>query len=299
VSSGAAMAVQFHVSFSAEIVGVGVIAGPPYWCAMFNLATALGACMADPKLIDVGLLHRATDFAYAARSIDDPSNLKRSRAWFFTGQLDTVVKSECVLKAEQYYGGYIPSAQMTMVNSVPAEHSIVSNSWGNNCSFLGTPYINDCNYDMAGMMLEFLKGSPLTPRVAMVSSNVFEFSQSFYMPLGIAPSAISMAPQGFVYVPTACQNGTVECRLHIFLHGCQTGVGDVGTTIVMHAGLNEWAEANNIIVLYPQAQRSPVVPYNPQGCWDWWGYTGADYATQLAPQIVAIKNMLDALIGVI
>jgi poly(3-hydroxybutyrate) depolymerase len=31
--------------------------------------------------------------------------------------------------------------------------------------------------------------------------------------------------------------------------------------------LNEWADTNNIIVLYPQA----VPSYgNDYGCWDWW-----------------------------
>lgn len=40
----------------------------------------------------------------------------------------------------------------------------------------------------------------------------------------------------------------------------------------MHSGLNEIAEANNLIILYPQASVSKIYPYNPKGCWDWWGY---------------------------
>jgi hypothetical protein len=36
-------------------------------------------------------------------------------------------------------------------------------------------------------------------------------------------------------------------------------------------------------------------PYNPRGCWDWWGYTGTDYATKTGVQIVAIVAMVERL----
>ena len=32
-----------------------------------------------------------------------------------------------------------------------------------------------------------------------------------------------------------------------------------------------------MIVLFPQVEQSAL---NPQGCWDWWGYTGHDYITR-------------------
>lgn len=64
-----------------------------------------------------------------------------------------------------------------------------------------------------------------------------------------------------------------------------------------HSGLNRWAETNNIIVLYPQTITSDVVPFNPKGCWDWWGYTGLDYATKLAPQVITVANMMKAITG--
>ncbi|MEX2495386.1 MAG: hypothetical protein WD448_04815 [Woeseia sp.] len=31
-------------------------------------------------------------------------------------------------------------------------------------------------------------------------------------------------------------------------------------------------------------------------CWDWWGYTGPQYATKEGPQIAAVISMLHALI---
>lgn len=61
-------------------------------------------------------------------------------------------------------------------------------------------------------------------------------------------------------------------------------------------GFNEWAEANNIIVVYPQAKKSAVVPYNPNGCWDWWGYAGVNYPVQEGLQIQTVHSIIQSLI---
>jgi len=47
-------------------------------------------------------------------------------------------------------------------------------------------------------------------------------------------------------------------------------------------------------VLYPQVNGSLL---NPRGCWDWFGYTGRDYATKSGPQMAAVKAMTDRLQG--
>jgi hypothetical protein len=52
------------------------------------------------------------------------------------------------------------------------------------------------------------------------------------------------------------------------------------------------AAANDLVVLYPQVRRT--VPLNPKGCFDWWGYTGPDYASQLGVQMHAVRGMLSA-----
>jgi hypothetical protein len=36
-------------------------------------------------------------------------------------------------------------------------------------------------------------------------------------------------------------------------------------------------------------------PFNPRGCWDWWGYTGAAYHTKDGAQIRAVWAMLERL----
>ena len=112
-----------------------------------------------------------------------------------------------------------------------------------------------------------------------------------------------MAETGHVYVPNSCT--TVRCRLHVALHGCLQDAGTIGQAYLLHAGYNEWADTNAIIVLYPQTTATnlnaplviddPTAPINPKGCWDWWGYTDSDYATRQGEQISAIKAMVDRL----
>jgi poly(3-hydroxybutyrate) depolymerase len=36
-----------------------------------------------------------------------------------------------------------------------------------------------------------------------------------------------------------------------------------------------------------------VIPVNAEGCRDWWGYTGGNYAAQAAPQMTPIMNMVN------
>jgi poly(3-hydroxybutyrate) depolymerase len=105
---------------------------------------------------------------------------------------------------------------------------------------------------------------------------------------------VSMEDEGFVFVPQDCAAGK-PCRLHVAFHGCRQGSGFVGRAFARDAGYNRWADANRIVVLYPQAAKSLIWPFNPRGCWDWWGYSGANYATRDGLQLKAVHRMLRAL----
>jgi hypothetical protein len=102
-----------------------------------------------------------------------------------------------------------------------------------------------------------------------------------------------MADDGYVFV---CEQGAA-CRVHIALHGCQQDIGTIGRLFIEKTGYNAWADANQIIVLYPQTKTSDFLPYNPDACWDWWSYIDhdEDYVTKAGLQIAAIKTMLDTL----
>ena len=109
--------------------------------------------------------------------------------------------------------------------------------------------------------------------------------------------AAGLSGVGYVYVPTACRGG--GCRLHVAFHGCRQNVDAQGADrahddFVRDAGYNRWAAANRIVVVYPQATESR---FNPNRCWDFWGYTGPDYRTKRGPQMRAVKNMIDRLLA--
>ncbi|MGZ4547347.1 MAG: depolymerase, partial [Blastococcus sp.] len=61
----------------------------------------------------------------------------------------------------------------------------------------------------------------------------------------------------------------------------------------------QYADTNHFVVLYPQARPDDTFG-NPKGCWDWWGYLGAndtDYANKLGPQMRTVMRMVTALGG--
>jgi poly(3-hydroxybutyrate) depolymerase len=90
--------------------------------------------------------------------------------------------------------------------------------------------------------------------------------------------------------------------VHVAIHGCRQSANAVGVAFVREAGYNRWAESNHLIVLYPQTIWRygfggwPVsFVLNPNGCWDWWGYTGPVYHTRNDAQIRAIQAMVHRL----
>ena len=67
--------------------------------------------------------------------------------------------------------------------------------------------------------------------------------------------------------PCACVS--VRRGKQVSFHGCKQSTSNIQNQYVADTGLNNWAETNNIIVLYPQVVPSYVSPANPDGCWDW------------------------------
>jgi poly(3-hydroxybutyrate) depolymerase len=82
--------------------------------------------------------------------------------------------------------------------------------------------------------------------------------------------------------------------VHVVFHGCRQGLeqSETGETFVRQSGYADWADSNRMIILFPQAANST---FNPNGCWDWWGYTGADFLAKEAPQMRTVKAMLERL----
>lgn len=111
-----------------------------------------------------------------------------------------------------------------------------------------------------------------------------------------------MHTTGYVYVPTGCQSRD-DCDVHVAFHGCLQTVGNIQTKFVQFTGYQEVAEANDIVVMFPQAASSMMSPSNYNGCWDWWGYLETStiyskptkYATKEGYQMSQVYSHLTAL----
>jgi poly(3-hydroxybutyrate) depolymerase len=80
--------------------------------------------------------------------------------------------------------------------------------------------------------------------------------------------------------------------VHVVFHGCKQGLAAVEEQFVKGSGYARWAESNRLIVLFPQVRSGDL---NPNGCWDWWGYSGPRFLEQGAPQMLGVKRMIDQL----
>jgi poly(3-hydroxybutyrate) depolymerase len=120
------------------------------------------------------------------------------------------------------------------------------------------------------------------------------FDQNQFAPGGNA-AAISMDQTGYAFVPADCASGA-QCGLVLVLHGCLQYHGTVGSAFIDDAGVNQWADTNHIVVLYPQT--IAMNGSNPNGCWDWWGYLNSSYAQKSGPQMQALSAMVARVAGV-
>ena len=290
VSAGGYMAVQYHVAYSGGVAGAGIVAAGPWYCAQESVARALGACMQGDTPPDVDVLVADARLAAERGAIDDLAGLAADRVWVFHGSKDANVGRPVTDALVAFYRAFVPAGSIRYETAVPAAHGFPTLDEGIACDMASEPWLNDCDYDAAGHLLEQLYGQ-LKPRGKAAGDRLHAFDQRRYA----APGAeSSLEPFGFVYVPKRCKEGA-QCRIHVAFHGCRQSTSFVGHAFVMNAGYNEWAESNDIVVLYPQVARSVLAPLNPQGCWDWWGYTGANYATRDGPQLASVRHMLEAL----
>jgi poly(3-hydroxybutyrate) depolymerase len=304
VSSGGYMAQQLHVAYSSLIGGAAIIAGGPYHCAggsyPFNMLIAMDRCMDatdgvpffGPPGVEASISE--THQAFGRGVIDDPSNLSGDQVWLFSGASDTTVPRAVMDVVADYYHRF--SAQVTYITDLAAGHAMITATDGANaCDATREPFINDCDYDAAGALLKTLYGTLKQP-LTWNQTSLLAFDQSEFID---DPEVHGMAQVGYLYVPQNCA-GQQRCRLHVALHGCGQTEDDIGDAFYTQTGYNDWAEANDIVILYPQAAARTwfLLPWpNPEGCWDWWGYTGRQYHTQRGVQMRAIKAMVERLTG--
>ncbi|MEW2384818.1 PHB depolymerase family esterase [Micromonospora sp. NPDC047707] len=291
VSSGGYLATQLQVAYSARIRGAAVFAAGPYYCAQNNVAQALYGCGDNRYPTNLPSLTSYTRTWASYGWVDGVGNLGGQPVYVFHGGNDNTVKRSVTDDLVRYYQHFGASVQYDSGSA--AGHAWVTPYGTVGCTATAAPFLNDCGTDPQGAFLRKLLGSVAAPNTGPLGGTLVRFGQNTYAVNGWA-NGLSMDSSGFVYVPASCAAGQ-SCRLLVALHGCLQGYGRVGTAFVDRANLNQYADTNRLVVLYPQATTSAA---NPNGCWDWWGYLGAtNYPIKGGAQIETIMNMVRRLDG--
>lgn len=288
LSSGAYMAGQYHLAFSQEVKGVGLIAGGPWGCAQAQLSVALADCMAkaDAKP-DAAKSEQRMQNAVNAGKLAPLAGVKNTPVYVLHGTLDQTVGSPVSDALVAQYRAL--GARVNYDNKRAFAHHFPTLDTGTACDKSEAPFLGNCQFDAAGALLSTLLPE-LKAAAAKASGQLLTIDQHTLA----GETASSLAATGYLYVPSQCASGQ-RCQLHIAFHGCKQYAGAVGDAFARGTGLNAYADSNNLVILYPQTDKSMLSPFNPNGCWDWWGYMGEEYDTNQGPQIKAVHAITDAL----
>ena len=316
LSSGGFMAGQFHVAFSNSVSGVGIFSAGPYLCSRGNFGTAVGKCTSSAKSIDdryIEELLKASKKLEREEKIDRLENLQNDKVYIFHGDADPTVHVNAAYKTKQWYQlAKVAEERIMMKVLENAGHAFPTKEFGNSCEAdTEPPWISKCGFDGALEMMTFLYDE-LQPQQDTLQGELIEFNQTEFF----GEDLNSMADKAYAYVPKKCRQE--RCHIHVFFHGCQQGYSmvpqdrkndnpkfdnppysKIEKTVINNVGLNHIADANNIIVLYPQLKKS-TKPFNPRGCYDFWGYVRngeLTYATKGGEQLSTVYRMVERLAG--
>ncbi|GAC1522760.1 MAG: PHB depolymerase family esterase [Vulcanimicrobiaceae bacterium] len=301
VSSGGFFAVQMHFAHSETFKGAAIYAGGVDACANGSLSLALldcgGQTLPSGHASYVSTLAESEAFVErqaAIGAIDRTKNVAGAPVYLWSGTRDSVVDPAEMLDLAREYRHF--GANVTF-ERYPAEHAWESPDGEVPCDVKRSPYLIACRagtrpYDSERTWLTKFFGT-LHPRSDGTLTGLHTFDQTEFG----ATARNSMDAAGYVYVPKTCADGG-RCGLVVALHGCLQNRALVGDTFPRQSGIDAWADSNSIVVLYPNVVQSfGLLPYNPQGCWDWWGYDDPAYALKSGTQMTVVYRMVERILA--
>ncbi|SNS48578.1 Prolyl oligopeptidase family protein [Noviherbaspirillum humi] len=307
ISSGGFAAVQMHMAHSATFRGAAIYAGGVYWCAgAGGAATALLNCGGQTLPTNQASYNSTLaaseaylDMQSSLGTIDPSSNLRGQPVYLWSGTQDTVVNPLEMADLNTEYKHY--GAKVHFDNTFPAAHGWESPNGELSCGTLDSPFMVNCllngaSYDSVKTWLTMFLGK-LNPRNnGKLNGTLYAFDQTEF---GASPN-VSMSSTGSVFVPKACEQGKT-CGFVLALHGCKQEAARIGNRWVTEAGINEWADTNQLVVVYPDTIASSAPgPTNPNACFDWWGYSNQvdpNYALKSGLQMSVLYAMVQRVTG--
>ena len=307
ISSGGFAAVQMHVAHSATFKGAAVYAGGVYWCAgVGGAATALENCggltLPTGQASYNSTLTASNDYLNTQSTlgtIDSFANLQGQPVYLWSGTQDTVVNPQEMNDLNAQYLRY--NATVKFDNGFQAAHGWESPNGELPCGTLDIPFMVNCSingapYDSVKTWLTMFLGQLKPRNNGQLTGSLYTFDQTEF---GGSPT-VSMSQTGSVYVPKTCEQGKT-CGFVMALHGCKQEGTRIGNRWVTEAGINEWADTNGLVIVYPDtiATSAPGVT-NPNACFDWWGYSNQydpNYALKSGRQMSVLYAMVQRVTG--
>lgn len=298
LSSGGYMAVQYHAVHSAGTKGAGIVAAGPYHCAgeatsVTALIQNIANCMRGTPDVAAGLAKLKANAA--AGQADSERHLAKSRVYVYVGTRDSFVGKSVADGLVDFYKALMPTENIKYLHDRETEHAFLTDNPDHAvCLANGLPAVNNCGYDQAGDILQWIYAGKLNPRAAAPRGKIVAFGQKPFA----GGQDLSLEETGYAYVPAECAAGE-PCKLHVVFHGCGQGASVVGDRVYGNqgAGFNRWADSNRMVLLYPQVGVSYANPANPYACWDWWGYTGPGWDGKEGKQLKAVRGMVEHLMS--
>lgn len=283
ISSGAYMANQLHFSHSENINSATLFAGGPYYCSRGSTLSALNECMKTNEVIDITNLQQRITSLESLKLIDSLDNLKNDNITLVAGLRDDIVDEEVSNKSYELFKN-LGVKNLKYLNQLDIAHTFPTISKGNDCNQRSaSPFISSCNIDGAKIVFDNIAEN-VKPAKKAAPERLFyvkQWGEDLFATYYLSQHAVA-------YVPAVCEEKS--CKLHVSFHGCKQSRIEIGEKFIMDTGLIEYAEANNTIVLFPQTL--PNYLWNPNGCWDWWGYSGSQFHTRNGTQVKTIYSII-------
>lgn len=308
------MALQHLVTFSSAVDGAGIAAGSPYGCGGQGFSwTWIKLSCYNGIFFRLWWSYDYIEDYTKQGLIDDPVNLRDKPMVLFNGLLDPYVSPLSMLWTRFQMRHYVhDNSKITSVFNTSAAHVWSVDHGKCKCGDClnkpGQPdsdtdlccNVNNCNYDFSGDILRRTYGEGVKPRVT-VKPRFHWIPQWRYVPANHSSSNPhgAMMPWFVVYVPSSCELVPASCKVHVNYHGCTPRTWNDRLMWIRNLDLNEYGEANGIIIVYPQAAGNPDIA---EGCWDWMPYNNAtsgnrdpNFDTNKGAQLGTVSNILQDL----
>ncbi|CAL8079179.1 unnamed protein product [Orchesella dallaii] len=296
-SAGASMAIQTHLSHSSLFSGLAIFSQVFYHCGHRSIIDfGIRCSKTGLEIFPYNVKYSIADAKdYEQKGLIDPLlNVADQRIFIWTGDLDIYIPPDMVKKNLEFYKAIgVDPNHMKFVFFLNATHLIPTDNFGPPCDedAGNSMYLGNCNYPGIHHSLSYILKNNSLQHARPNREQLKMYNQSPFYPDGDIKD-VAMGTAGFIYTPKRCEKQ--KCHLHLNFHGCNEWPPHIAEQYILHSGFLPIAEANGIIVIFPLTTK---IRKNMGGCWDFYSYTGSNFATKKGAQIQVIKRMLDRILS--